>query len=86
MFEMDELKGNTIDIELMLTELESKCTNLVKQNKRLPSSPSSSIDPKYMAMTSSQKQRTDANALLQSLAASLQKKSNPKSSSNCFDL
>ena len=30
-FEMDKLKGNSIDIELMLKELDSKCTNILKQ-------------------------------------------------------
>ena len=35
MFEIDKIKDSTIDIELILIELESKYTNLVKQNEWL---------------------------------------------------
>ena len=31
MLEVSKIKGNNIDIELMLVELEIKCANLVKQ-------------------------------------------------------
>ena len=51
MFEMDKLKGITLDIELMLTELDAKCTNLVKQNEWSVSTPASKLDSKCMAMT-----------------------------------
>ena len=54
MFEMDKLKGNAIGIELMLTELDSKCTNIVRQKEWLSSTPASSIDSKNMAMLASE--------------------------------
>ena len=43
-FEMNKLKGNAIDIELTLTELDSKCTNLVRQKEWLSSTSASLID------------------------------------------
>ena len=79
MFEMDKIKGNTIDIELMLTELESKYTNLVKQNEWSASTPASKIDSKYMAMTAQTpvaSKSMDKDTLLKVLLASLQQKPN----------
>ena len=62
---------NTIDIELMLTELESKFTNLVKQNEWLSSNPSSSMDCKFMAIAYVWKQPTNSKALVRALESSL---------------
>ena len=74
MFEMDKLKGNSIGIELMLTELDSNHTNLLKQKEWSSSTPASSIESKHMAMVSAENHTNETNVLLRSLLANFQQK------------
>ena len=66
----------------MLTELDSKCTSLVKQNEWTNSKAASSVDSKHVAMTAnnttSTEQKIDQTVLLQALIASLQQNSSTK--------
>ena len=59
MFEMEKLKGRMIDIEAMLTELNSKFTSLAKQNEWINSKSTSNIDSKYMAISASTNTSSD---------------------------
>ena len=77
MLEIDKIKGSTINIELMLIELELKYTNLLKQNEWSASTPASKINSKYIVMTTKNVEpdnSLDKNALLKILWASLQQK------------
>ena len=78
-FEMDKLKGKVIDIELMLTELDSKHTNLLRQKEWSSSTPDSSIDSKHVVALSTEKQTNETNFLLQALLAKFQKRTDRKS-------
>ena len=78
MFKMDKLKGNTIDIDSMLTELDSKHTSLLRQNKWMVSKAASLIDTKYMAINAESKAPFEQNLLLQALLISLQQKPSSK--------
>ena len=50
MFELSKLQGIDIDIETMLTKLNSKCTSLVKQNEWISSKAALSLNSKCMAI------------------------------------
>ena len=62
MIQLDKLKGNMVDIEKILRELDFKYTSLLRQNEWTSSKVASSINSKYIAMTIEPK--VDQNLLL----------------------
>ena len=73
-FEIEKLKDNKVDIDIILAELDSKYTSLLYQNEQIFSKPTSSIDAKYIAMNAKSKAPLDQNLILQILITSLQQK------------